>query len=320
MSTYWPWPHNPHQSSYFPALLLAGRPVNSFSSAVERLVWRRRVTDVWRRARLKWHASHKVNQFRTWCYKTLRPCDSPCFVFIVGCQRSGTTVFADAISLSPKVTRYGEGDQPYFYPEDSPKKLRLRENEVLRELLRREKSSHIVLKPLYESQFAPSYLSAFQGSKALWIYRGYEHVAHSHIHKYTDTNGVAYVEDMLERRKRSWKNEYITDDAVALLDAWRGRDPNSATGYAIVWYVRTSMYFAFADTPNLKLVSYEKLVRDPVESLASVYRFLDLPFDPDYAYIVNSHGVSRRVTLDIAPDVRERCEELMRRLDSTPQI
>lgn len=274
------------------------------------------VMDLWRKAQLKWHASHKVNQFRTWCYKTMRPCDSPCIVFIFGCQRSGTTVLADAISLSPRVTRYGEGDPPYFYPDDGAKKLRLRGNDVLRELLRREKSTHVVLKPLYESQFAGSYLDAFQGSKALWIYRGYEHVAHSHIHKYTDTNGVAYVEDMFDRRKTSWKNEYITDDALALLDVWRGLNPNSATGYAIVWYVRTSMYFAFASGANLKLVNYERLVRDPVESLASVYRFLDLPFNPDYSRVVDSRVVSRRVTSEIAPEVRERCEELMRRLDS----
>lgn len=95
-------------------------------------------------------ASHKLNRLRTAWRGLLHPCPEPNFTFIFGCQRSGTTLLRHLIGLDSRVQDYGEGDPPYFWqvPNEDPRYIRLRDDEEIERLRRKERSPIVLLKPL----------------------------------------------------------------------------------------------------------------------------------------------------------------------------
>lgn len=234
-------------------------------------------------------------------------------IFIFGCQRSGTTILSKIIGLSSKISVYGEGDQPYFFPEGSSKVLRLRPLRDVESLVAKEKTFWVNLKPLYETQRSGEILKRFPGSKALWIFRNYLDVVDSHINYYGDC-GDEYIADLYKEMIVSWKNEIVCQEVLELLHDFPLNSINSATGYALFWLARNSLYFENTHNRDILLINYERLVTSPEPEIEKIFSFLDQPFKKYYSGIVNTKSISKPVNFVIEEKVLRACERMYNRL------
>jgi hypothetical protein len=123
-------------------------------------------------------------------YQTLaiRSGDTKSLLFIFGHQRSGTTLMTQLFDRDPSVKVYGEYS-PLSVPENGKPGLRLRPLPEIATHIGRGGARIVILKPLVESQNARRILSYFSGSKALWMYRGYDDVVASKIKKSGNKRG-----------------------------------------------------------------------------------------------------------------------------------
>src|SRR5215472_11939884 len=99
----------------------------------------------------KWMTSYRLINYRTQWRAWVRPSAETQPIFVLGCQRSGTTALAQMLALGSEVRRYEEGDPAYFIRQDAPRLLDL---EMVATRLRAERNRFTLIKPLCESQRA----------------------------------------------------------------------------------------------------------------------------------------------------------------------
>src|SRR5210317_1885844 len=90
-------------------------------------------------------------------------------VFIVGFQRSGTTMILNVMGKCPKIHAIHEGDG--IIMED--KYYRLISDDGLRKTIIRTPEPIIIFKPLNDSQNIDRLLKIHPASKAIWMYRDF---------------------------------------------------------------------------------------------------------------------------------------------------
>ena len=178
----------------------------------------------------------------------------------------------------------------------------------------KERNKFTLLKTLYESQNARDLISSFNNSKAIWIFRNYPNVINSHIKSYTDRDGVSYIREMMKLKNPSWKNENLPDDIVELLKEYSKKEFSSATGYALFWLARNSLYFKVNDDPNVTIVNYEDMVSNPISELYRIFTFAGLPFKDKYAKIIHARSTAKPLNLQIDKKVNNLCNSMYRRL------
>ena len=261
------------------------------------------------RARLamKWMTSHRLNQARTAISALIGGTDSTKLICILGCQRSGTTMTADLMGLSPRVRVYGEGDERYFFWDGAP---RLKSIEEVKTQIDNERSQFTVLKPLCESQRAGSLLNEIENSCGVWVFRDYRACVASHLKYYSQFHdGREYIRELLHVDKPCWKKECLPTKVEDILRQKANQSLNIETGYALYWLARNSHIVAGIDS-RIKLLCYEELLENPTECVADLYQFVGIPFSHRYARIINSQHAKKKHELAIDRDIAEECEKL----------
>jgi hypothetical protein len=271
---------------------------------------RRLVRKSFQWASIKWLTSYRLNAIRTRVSEVTRRRGASQLAFILGCQRSGTTMMAQAIGLSPLIKDYGEGAPKYFQWDGAP---RLRPLDEVALLLANERNPIVLLKPLCESQRADELLNRFPGSKAIWIYRDYRDCVESHVRYYRQFHdGLAYVREMLNLQASCWKNENLSETVKRFLKQASARPLSIESAYALYWFARNSLVDQ-VQRDRVMLVRYEDVLANPDERLRSVFKFLSINYHTKYSRIVSTPSAKRRPSIQdrIDPDVNEHCRELL---------
>jgi hypothetical protein len=197
-------------------------------------------------------------------------------------------------------------------------RLRLKPLPEVRRRLERIQAPLVVLKPLVESQYVPSWLDGLDNSYAVWMYRRAENVAASDLAYFGTDNGERNLRLLLSNDPPNWRGEVVPETTRSVLSRhYRpGMDAHDAAG--LFWWARTSLFFDLRldEHRGVRLCSYERLVGEPEESMRSLYEFVDVAY-PQEDITRGVHGGSaRRKEFPLSPDVRRLCEELWERLES----
>jgi len=96
--------------------------------------------------------------------------------FILGCQRSGTTICQNVFSGSKEVAVFRQGSK-----EVMTEGWRLRPYDEIQALIDRQKARVILFKPINDSQAALEILEQFDNSRVVWIYRHFHDTANSAV-------------------------------------------------------------------------------------------------------------------------------------------
>ena len=233
-------------------------------------------------------------------------------VLIFGEQRSGTNMLLRCFGRCLDTAMYNETDDDAFDDYE------LRDLGVIRRLVNASPASHVVLKPTTDGNRAGEILSALPGARAIWIYRDYRDAVSSALALFRETS-LEYLTNVVDRSPLArWRSINITDEDVEFLRGHLGRGISEVSARALIWAVRNDFFFRqnLDARPDVLLLNYEDLVRDPVRVVGDAFEFVDLQFRERYTRSVFTSSIGRRPSPELDPEVDALCRGVLGRLDA----
>ena len=242
-------------------------------------------------------------------------------VFIIGCQRSGTTLMLEIFERDLNTKVYGEFSK--LSSSDAHHKIRLDPLDSVKKAIAKDRAPLVILKPLVETQNSLKLLDHFSGSKALWMYRHYKDVALSNLKQFGIENGINDLRPIVENNSRNWRCENVSESVrkTVLEHFSEGMNPYDAA--ALFWFVRNNLFFELGldENPDVMMCKYEDLVMNPLETVNKVYEFIGHNF-PGQRIVSEVHPLSlgKGKTVELSPEIDLLCKELLEKLDKACQI
>lgn len=193
-------------------------------------------------------------------------------LFIVGNQRSGTTMILRQVNKHLKVDAYEEVSDAMF-------QLRLKELNYIRKIVDQSNAKVIIFKPLEDSHRIIEYLEEFNSSYAIWVFRHYYDVVNSCIKK---NWGAKYKEYITKISKKIYFDYCeplnLTEKNKKFIQNFYHPKITEETCTALIWYLRNTIYFDYNlfKNPKVLAVSYEKLVTQPENEMSNILKFIQL--------------------------------------------
>jgi hypothetical protein len=237
-------------------------------------------------------------------------------LFIVGCQRSGTSMIHPLFRLDWDTVTYDEvsplSDQDHF------EGYRLNPMPEIMERIAGDRSPLVVCKPLVESQNLDTLLALFPRSRAIWMYRDYRDVVASSLKYFGTDNGHSDVTPIILGDFGNWRAEHLDEADVRRIREVYKPDLDPQDAAALFWYARNSLYFSrrFLGDPRVRTCRYGDLVSNPAETMKAAYEFLGRPYPGDRIVVdVFSASQGRGKAVGLSPPIEGMCEGLLDRLD-----
>jgi len=238
-------------------------------------------------------------------------------LYIVGTQRSGTNMVCRALGRSPQVELHNENDRAAF------DRFELRSERTIARIVHDSRHHVVAFKPLCDSDRVDQLLDRLPYSvpgRAIWVYRNVDDRARSAVAKFGDSNLRALRTIAAGSGADLWQARGMSQETLRHLQRFdfATMSPESASG--LFWYVRNVLFFecGLDRRGDIRLLSYDRLVDDPVAGLAPVFAWLGLTWRDSYVDDVErrSPTAAAKPALDIDPEVRSLCSELAERLDN----
>jgi hypothetical protein len=235
-------------------------------------------------------------------------------VFVVGVQRSGTNMLLRGLEASPEIEAHNEDDAKAF------RRFRLRPDEEIRALVSRSGHAYVLFKPLCDSHRVPELLDGLgtpSAGKAIWIYRGYQGRARSAVATFGSNNLIVLRELAMGGGTNRWQAQGLSRESWDLIRSTDYESLSPEAAAALFWYVRNAMYFEHGlhDRSDVTLVSYDAFVDNPTGTMQAICHFLDFGYTSRLVTHVEKRPHRGRDPLELPSRIRERCEDLQRRLD-----
>ena len=241
---------------------------------------------------------------------------SPHVLFIVGCQRSGTTLMIRLFDADINCRVFGE-----FSPlssADKAARIRLNPLPDVAAVINRVRVPLVVVKPLVETQNVRALLDYFPGSKALFMYRNYADVAQSDLAKFGARNGIHNIRPIAAGDADNWRSEGASREVREVIRRFYSEQMNQNDAAGLFWYARNRLFFDLdlARCPDVMLCRYEHLTSEPAAVMRRIYECIDAPVtSPSRTEQVHSSSVRKGASLVFSPEVRALCGELQTQLD-----
>jgi len=248
--------------------------------------------------------------------KNIKGPDIKSVLFVIGCQRSGTSLMTRIFHKDWNAKVYFESSSLSL--QIGEEKLRLKPLPVIKQVIERERFPLIVLKPLVEAQNAAKLLGAFPNSRAVWMYRHYKDVANSNLRKFGLDNGIKDLRYIVENQAQNWRVEHVPDRIRQIVLTHFSETMNPYDAAALFWYVRNALFFELGlySHPNIMLVKYDELISHPKETMLKIYDFISRPYAGDNVLkIINSSSIGKGQQILLSEEVESLCEQLWNRLE-----
>jgi hypothetical protein len=236
---------------------------------------------------------------------------NPVPIFIMGTQRSGTTMLMNAMHLNAHTQVFDESrNNRVFYD------FRLRDIETVIHAIRHSKAPFVLFKPLADSHLTRTYLDLLPEARFIWVYRHYKDVAYSAIRKWKS------ADDAIRKVCRGqggggWFQEGISVATERVLRKYYNDCLNRFELRCLVWWARNNLYMeqALSTDPNVMLVQYEDIARDPMAALTPVSHFTGLPLSGKMFRYIHTRSIGNKVYPPINEGIKQLCEAQLNRLD-----
>lgn len=234
-------------------------------------------------------------------------------VYIVGCQRSGTTMLLRMFdfSLLTRVFDEGQDNQAFL-------KYRLRSPSQLNLLASGINAPVIVFKPLCHSHCIDQFLDRRGKARAVWIYRHYADVANSSVHKWG-----GHLLDTVKKicagrvHEVGWRGERIGSETLARVRSLYRSDLTYWEGACLFWYIRNRIVgeLGLSEDPRVRIVRYSSLVSDPDKRFQDIFEFIGIPYSTSWSQWVYASSVAKDARPELRSDVEAVCQSLLEELD-----
>lgn len=238
-------------------------------------------------------------------------------MFVMGCQRSGTTLMMHILEKDYATSIYHE--QSGLSSGDKVERLRLNSLDSVKKALARDRAHFIVLKPLVESQRTLELLDIFPNSKVLWMYRSYHDVVNSNLKRFGLQNGINDIRPIAQGDPENWRSAGASDHVRAVVQEHFAEDMNLYDAGALFWYARNSLYFEqnLMQNPHVMLCNYRDLARKPLRFMQEFYHFMEQDFPGAHIVAdVKESSVGRGKHVELSPAIEALCANLYERMDA----
>ncbi len=267
----------------------------------------KRVSDRWLRLRKNVYQYYKIRHIP----------EKKTVLFILGCQRSGTTLLAEIFERDFYNTKVYHEFSP-LSSLDRMYKIRLNPLHIVKQEIDQNRASLVIVKPLVESQNALILLNYFENSKALWTYRNYRDVVSSNLTHWGVKNGINNLRPIVEDQPQNWRSENISEESREIVLSHFSEDMNPYDAAALFWLVRNRLFFELNLDKNhrVKLCKYELLIQDPIGTISQIYEFVGQVY-PSYRMPLKVYKTSTGKGKDIklSRQIELLCDEMLDRLN-----
>jgi sulfotransferase family protein len=234
-------------------------------------------------------------------------------LFILGCQRSGTTLMQNVFEADLDAKVYGEFSS--ITRTAKTPNLRLRPLEEVKAIVERDPARLVVAKPIAETQNALRLLAFFPGAKVLFLYRHYAAVAASNLKEFGQLNGVNNLRPIVDGAAGNWRSEGVPPEVRSLVVARFHEQMSPYDAAALFWYVRNRFFFDLGLDRHAAVLPlrYEDLLRDPAVAIEGIYRFVGAPFVRSGVGLVRRER--DRPPVELSADIEQLCAGLLARID-----
>jgi len=242
-------------------------------------------------------------------YQRLRPAAKTTPVFIVGSQRSGTSMTLRVFALSLDATTFNMQDDSVY--TDGV----LLAPEIIHSLLDNSRGTVTVFKPMNEIQEIPQFLKEYPGVKIIWLVRNWADAVNSCIRQWPHfrTTLKAMAEDP---ENAGWHGAKLTERQRQALREHYHDDMSLESAYALFWYVRNLFYFEFAldQESDVRLIRYESIVQQPKETFREIFEFVGCPFSTACTSEIFSSSIGKNAEPDVEPAIADLARGLHQQL------
>lgn len=242
-------------------------------------------------------------------------------LFIIGCQRSGTSMISRVFARDFNVSVYRESSR--LSSEDQTHvgkyKLRLNSSSELESAFSKNKAPIIVCKPLVETQNITELFHHFPNSKALWMYRHYKDATNSLINKFSTNVGIRNLRGIVENNQDHWYSEKVPDSVRLTIEKHFSEQMKPQDAAALFWYVRNQLFYELNLENNTRVLMcrYEDLASQPFLVMQQIYYFLGRTFNKNHAWEVNPSSVLKGQSIELSSEIQQLCDDLLKRLNTT---
>lgn len=239
-------------------------------------------------------------------------------LFIVGCQRSGTTLMDDVFDTDRNTKVYREVSKLSSFAPIEDGLRRFKPLMLVENQLRRDRAPLVVMKPLVETQQADHILQHFSDAKAIWMYRHFLDVASSNLAHFGIRNGINNIRPIALDENNNWRSERVPEATRQLVKRYFSEEMNPHDAAVLFWYVRNCFFFDLRlnGHPRVMMLNYETLVSNPPLTMQRVYAFLGNDYPGDHIVeMVRSSSLGKGRSVEISPEIRTLASDLLTRLD-----
>jgi hypothetical protein len=233
-------------------------------------------------------------------------------VFIVGLQRSGTTMLMDIFHLHPETEVLDEARDSRAFLD-----FRIRNPQAVRQIVEESHYRFPCFKIIADSHVLPSILDGLANPKVLWMYREPGPNAASRLVKFP--HGTAAIRAVCASRPGGgWFAEGVSP---AIARRLRGLDASRFAEFdyaCLVWWARNQLYFEMGldRDPRVRLLRYETLVSQPEPAMHALFDWTGMGWSQMSMRFVHARSVKKTNLPPLDPQVEAMCTELLQRLDA----
>ncbi len=251
-------------------------------------------------------------------HSVLPPAEEQNILFIIGCQRSGTTMMQRIFEKDLHAKVYGEFSS---LSRHDPKKIRLNPLDQVKKEIKQDTPPLIVLKPLVETQNLQELFDHFPSSKAVWMFRHFKDVAASNLKNFGESNGIKDLRPIFEGNPNNWRSEGASKHVREVVQEFFSEDMNELDAAALFWYARNSLFFdmELENDPRVFMCRYEDLVYQPEVKMKEIYAFTgaSYPNKEEITGSVNTSSVGKGKEIKLHPEIEALCNKMLKRLQNT---
>lgn len=239
-------------------------------------------------------------------------------LFIIGCQRSGTTLMLKIFENDVNTKAYKELSR---LSSKDKHKLRLNPLPLVKKDIQKVKPGFIILKPLVESQNILELLQYFTASKALWMYRNYKDVALSNLKLFGIKNGINDLRPIVENEE-NWVSEKASKQVREVILHYFSENMNPYDAAVLFWYARNSLYFELGLDQNkdVLICKYEDLVKFPDRVIKTIYKNLNQSYPGDKIYKeIYATSLQKGEDVKLSEEIDLLAQELLDKLNKSYQ-
>jgi hypothetical protein len=248
-----------------------------------------------------------------WRYRrTARTAPFAMPAYIIGLQRSGTTVLTRCLGDSPRVELHNEADSRAF------DHFRLRGDDVIRGIVTSSDHAVVLFKPLCDSHMALHLLDGIgtpTPARAVWAFRSPAGRVRSSLGKFGAHNLTVLSEIARGTGLDRWQAGGLSAESLDLIRSFDYERLSPASAAALFWYVRNQLVFDLGldRRDDVLMVHYDEMIARPEGVFSALCEFLGIPLPPMRTRI-ERHRHTLEMPGDVHPDIARRCAELDARL------